>query len=304
MLYPSQRKPVRETPNLALLASSFAPHQEVKINTLTQDYYQIKKDLLRAIAHNEFEVYYQPQVCTKTQTVTSVEALVRWRKPEIGLIFPQDFIPVAEDLGLISQIDELVLNKACHYIKGLQKTGLYLSIAVNLSAETFYQPTLVKTIKSALENSQLEPEYLELELTETMILNNSQQVLKTMKELKLLGIKLSLDDFGTGYSGLLYLQQFPWDTVKIDRYFIHDLSKFAKNRVILNAIISLARNLDLDIVAEGIEEECDLHFLINNNCHRSQGYLFSPPVIADNLIETIHKINYQLASFFHTKVAA
>ncbi|MFW6357715.1 MAG: putative bifunctional diguanylate cyclase/phosphodiesterase [Chroococcales cyanobacterium] len=234
--------------------------------------------LRQAIERNELTLYYQPQVNLKNEKITRVEALVRWQHPERGLVSPGEFIPLAEETGLILLLDEWVLMTACSQVKQWQESGINISVSVNLSGLHFNQLDLAQQIDQVLESTQLAPSALELELTESAVVQNPEYASKTLKELKSLGIQLSLDDFGTGYSSLSYLQQFPFDTVKIDRSFVRNLTSNTKNAAIITAIIQMAHSLNLTVIAEGAETEEEKQFLKQNHCDFIQGYCFSAPV--------------------------
>jgi len=232
-------------------------------------------ELVDAIKRQELEVFYQPQLSLATGSVIGVEALVRWRHPTRGLLLPGEFVPTAEESGLIMPIGEWVLNKACVDGDTLIREGYgNLSIAVNVSALQFRQPELVELIEGVLRTSRLEPSCLELELTESMVAEDPKVIISRLIKLKSLGIRLALDDFGTGYSNLQYLRKFPIDVLKIDQSFVNDLPDNDHAASIALAVISLGRSLGLHVIAEGVETRNQQDFLLKVGCHAAQGHLF------------------------------
>jgi diguanylate cyclase (GGDEF)-like protein/PAS domain S-box-containing protein len=244
----------------------------------------LENSLRRALEREELFLMYQPLIDLKTRTISGLEALVRWQSPN-GQIHPPDtFIPLAEDTGLIVPMGEWILNTACRQIKLWQAQGLQIyPVAVNLSARQFQQQNLIGEISKALEEHQVEPQYLAIELTESTILKNADLAIDTLREFKLMGIQISIDDFGTGYSSLSYLKRFPVDALKIDRSFVNDCIENADDAAIVSAIISMAHSLKLQVVAEGVETGTQLEFLRSQNCDKMQGYLISPPMPASQL---------------------
>lgn len=247
----------------------------------SKDRLMLESDLRHALTQNELVVYYQPQLDLSTGMGTSAEALVRWNNAKRGLVSPGKFLPLAEETGLIIDLDNWMIKEVCHRAKIWQDRGLPISVAVNLSALQFCQRNLRDRVAEIIEETGLNPENLELELTESVLVDDPEGAIATLQELKALGVHLSLDDFGTGYSSLSYLQQFPFDILKIDRCFIHNVSENAKNAAIVCSIIQLAHTLGLKVVAEGVENEADKLFLQNHGCDRIQGYWFSHPIEAD-----------------------
>lgn len=237
--------------------------------------------LYKALERDEFRVFYQPRVSTVTGEIVGMEALIRWERPGHGLIPPGQFIPLAEETGLIVQIGEWVLHTACKQNKAWQENGLPpLRVAVNLSSKQFQQANLVSMIDRVLQETQLDPCYLELEITESLAMHDVESVIEKLKMLKAMGIAISMDDFGTGYSSLRYLGQFPIDVLKIDRSFIQEIDRNANHAAIVTAITAMGRSLQLQVLAEGVEEETQLSFLRKIGCQEMQGYLYSPPVPA------------------------
>ncbi len=239
----------------------------------------LQSNLYRAIEKEQFQVYYQPKVELQTGQVIGAEALVRWMHPEKGFISPGKFIPMAEETGLIVSLGEWILKKACSDLKLLQNEGLNLpQISVNLSPLQFNESLTGARIEQILTEFALAPTNLDLELTESALVENSESAKKTLEEFKNIGISLSLDDFGTGYSSLSYLQQFPFDYLKIDQSFVRNLVNNPSNMAIITAILNMARSLNLKVIAEGVETEKELTFLKMQKCDIIQGYLFSRPL--------------------------
>ncbi len=239
-------------------------------------------DMRSALGRGEFLLHYQPQIDLGSGAVIGAEALVRWNHPERGLIPPGRFIPVAEESGLIVPIGEWVLREACREAAAWRRMGLpELVIAVNLSAIQFRRGNLEQTVAAALADSGLEPHYLELELTESILISDAEAVLQTVQRLKGLGVRLSIDDFGTGYSSLAYLKRFAVDKVKIDQSFIRGLDTDANDAAIVRAIIQMAAGLGLRTIAEGVEHERLLPYLRAHRCDEAQGYHFGAPMPAE-----------------------
>jgi len=241
--------------------------------------------LRAAIANNEFFLCYQPQIDLSTEKLVAVEALIRWKHPEKGVLLPMDFIPLAEETGLINQIGLWVLRSACYQNKAWQDAGFPpMRVAVNVSSQQFMQQNLVSTIQSVLDETKLDPKYLELELTENVILS-SPEIIKTVSELKNLGVSIAIDDFGTGYSSLSYLHRIPLDRLKIDGSFIRHIQSTTDDDAIIRAVIAIAQNLNLDVVAEGVETKAQLNFLKQLDCGDGQGYYFNKPLTSQELEE-------------------
>jgi diguanylate cyclase len=237
----------------------------------------LENDLRRALERGEFEVFYQPKIDVKTERIVGAEALVRWRHPEKGLVAPVEFIPLAEETGLILPIGEYVLRNACLQSKAWRDEGFVLDVSVNLSARQFEQPELLEIITGIIRETGIEPCCLNLEITESSIMKNADSAVETLCELKKIGIKISLDDFGTGYSSFDQLKRLPIDVIKIDRSFVRDVAD-ADDAALVAAIINLAHNLRLKVVDEGVETEDQLDFLRRRECDQWQGYLCSKPV--------------------------
>ncbi|WP_244919862.1 putative bifunctional diguanylate cyclase/phosphodiesterase [Rhizobium grahamii] len=236
-------------------------------------------DLRRAIESDEFVVHYQTQRDAALGTIIGVEALVRWNHPIRGLLAPSEFVPLAEETGLIVAVGEIVLNKACRQAKDWQKRGVAaVRVAVNVSTRQFLEPSLTAQVRQALSDADLDPEWLELEVTESLIMKDVDGAIARMHELKALGVSLSIDDFGTGYSSLSMLKRFPLSRLKIDRSFIADIPNDSGDMAITNAIVSLAKLLGLEVVAEGVETEEQARFLKDTGCELFQGFLFARPL--------------------------
>jgi diguanylate cyclase (GGDEF)-like protein/PAS domain S-box-containing protein len=248
----------------------------------------MENDLRKAITRDEFTIYYQPKVDLRTLKPVGAEALLRWNHPSKGLISPSDFIPLAEESGLIRVMGFLGLKAVCNQSMEWQKSGvLPIPIAINLSAIQFKQKELASTITRILSETGLDPKLLELEITESTIMQNEEEAGRILMQLKDLGIHISIDDFGTGYSSLYYLKRFTLDALKIDRSFIKDLSSNADDRAITSAIIVMAHTLGLKVTAEGVEDKQHLKFLQEQDCDQAQGFLFSRPIPADEFIDYI-----------------
>lgn len=252
------------------------------MNERTLDRLSIETDLRHALDRGEFAVHYQPQVDLSSGRIVGMEALIRWNHPVHGLIPPARFIGLAEEMGLIIPIGAWVIATACIQTKAWQQAGLGdLRVTVNLSPRQFTQKVLVQSIADVLHATGLEPRFLELELTETMVMSDVDNAIAILRNLKRLGIHISIDDFGTGYSSLSYLRRFPIDVLKIDQSFVNDLTVDADNAAIVVSIISLAHSLRLQVIAEGVETAEQLAFLRTHGCDQMQGYYFSRPIGAD-----------------------
>ncbi len=239
---------------------------------------EIERDLRSALTAGQYELHYQPQVCAKTGDVHGVEALIRWRHPERGLIPPLKFIPIAEETGVIEVIGAWVLREACRQKAEWNQVGLKtLRVAVNLSAQQLRSPALVSDVQSAMETHGIGPGELELEVTESAAMDDPERAIGQLKALRDIGVELAIDDFGTGYSSLAYLKMLPIDTLKLDRAFVRDIETDENDAAISAATLALARNLGLKVVAEGVETEAQRNFLTLHQCDFLQGYLFGKP---------------------------
>lgn len=252
----------------------------------------LESDLRRAIQNEEFLVHYQPRVSVDSLVITGVEALVRWQHPQLGLISPSEFIPLAEDTGLIVPIGEWVLRTACLQGRRWRDQGFApVQIAVNISARQFHDQDLAQTVIRILEETGLSPNYLELELTESSIMQNAEFAAGMLSRLKSKGINISIDDFGTGFSSLASLKRLPIDALKIDQSFVREATSDPDDAALVMAIITLAHNLRLKVVAEGVETEDQLRFLQLLRCDEIQGYFFSRPVPAETLVALFEPIS-------------
>jgi diguanylate cyclase (GGDEF)-like protein/PAS domain S-box-containing protein len=250
----------------------------------------LESNLRGALERSEFVVHYQPQVTIPDFHLIGMEALVRWRHPSLGLLYPCDFVPVAEDSGLIIALGEWVMRNACMQNKAWQDAGLApMRLSVNFSARQFQQPAFINSVAEILKETNLDPRWLELEITESSIMKEPDQAIEKLHELKLMGIRVAIDDFGTGYSSLNYLKRFPIDTLKIDKSFVADVCKDPHDTAIVRAIITLGHALDLTVVAEGVETQEQLKYLSSLGCDLVQGFLFSKslpaPVFEELLVE-------------------
>ncbi|NWF37459.1 EAL domain-containing protein [Mariprofundus sp. KV] len=245
----------------------------------SQSRIQLEGELYKALKNDEMTLFYQPKVDAVTQTVVGFEALIRWIHPERGMVSPIDFIPVAEESGLIIPMGKWIIKTACKQHQAWRATGAEpVVISVNISCHQFTDHSLVSAVKEILAETGMDPTYLEFEITESILMQDADAAMRVLKELKEMGLKLSIDDFGTGYSSMSYLKHFPIDILKVDRSFIMDIPENEQDATITKAIISLAKALELGVVAEGVETTEQLQFLCDCECDQIQGYLFSPPL--------------------------
>jgi len=252
----------------------------------------LEGSLRRALERREFVLHYQPKIDLQSGATTGVEALIRWRHPQRGLIAPALFVPIAEDCGLIVPIGRWVLREACRQAQAWIDAGLApLPVAVNISAVEFQSKDFLEGVRATLEETRLDPRHLELELTESVLMQNAESTVRALNLLKGLGVRLVIDDFGTGYSSLSYLRQFPIDTLKIDQSFVREITAGASDDTIVSAIISMGKTLRQRVVAEGIENDEQLAFLKREHCAEGQGYHFSRPVSAEAFVATSNTIN-------------
>jgi EAL domain-containing protein (putative c-di-GMP-specific phosphodiesterase class I) len=261
-----------------------------QMNIDAVEHLRMRNGLRRALEHGEFVLHYQPQISLATGTIVGAEALIRWNHPELGMVPPARFISIAEDSGLIVPIGEWVLKEACRQAVAWRKAGFpELLMAVNLSAVQFKRGDVEKSVTQALAESGLNPALLELELTESILIKDTEKVLATVQRLKALGVKLSIDDFGTGYSSLSYLKRFNVDKLKIDQSFVRDMADDPNDAAIVTAIIQMARSLKLTIIAEGVESWRQLSLLRLQHCDEVQGYYFARPMPADEFASFVAK---------------
>lgn len=248
----------------------------------------IERDLRTAIAEDQFVLYYQLKVDIETGGIVGAEALIRWRHPERGMIPPDVFIPVAEKNGSICKLTDWVLAEACAEIRRVMDMGLPpVSVAVNVSALDLRRPDFTDQVAATLVRAGVSPKYLEIEVTESTVMHDVDQVIGTLRRLRALGVSISIDDFGTGYSSLAYLKQFPVQTLKIDRSFVSDMTADLNSHAIPQLIVDLARNLGVSVIAEGVETEEQRELLLSMGCGQAQGYLFSPPVPSGAFVEML-----------------
>ena len=284
-----------ENPEVLVQISDAAMHRAKKnwrgsycfftpeLSEATRRQRKLENDLLHACARGELDLYYQPVVSTTSGRIAGVEALLRWHHPELGLISPNEFIPQLEELGLMADVGRWVLKTACLQNAAWQKEGIpSVRVAVNLSAQQFCRGDIVDTVEKVLCETGLDPQWLELELTETLSVEDSEATVRIMRELKRIGVGLSLDDFGTGWSSLSYLRRFPLDRVKIDRSFMRDVMSQPAAEAVVRTILNLAHNLGLACTAEGVETHQQLHYLKSQGCAEIQGFLYSPALPAED----------------------
>ena len=251
---------------------------------------QLENDLRRAAERQEFLVYYQPIMSLETNRLAGFEALVRWQHPTQGFVSPADFISIAEETGLIVELGRWVLEESCRQMRQWQMeipNQMPLTVSVNLSGKQFTQTDLIEQVKGILNDTGLDPRFLKLEITESVVMENAEIAKSMLTQLRAIGVKLSIDDFGTGYSSLSYLHRFPINTLKIDRSFISSMSAGDENMEIVRTIMTLANNLGMDVVAEGVETEKQLAQLKEIKCEFGQGYLFSKPIPAEAATELL-----------------
>ncbi len=244
----------------------------------------LETDLNLALENNQLVVYYQPQVSLQSKKIIGVEALIRWHHPEYGLLAPKQFLPVAEQSNLINRIGEFVLNTACSQIVSWKQQGLPIeTVAVNISGHQIHHGNLPETLQDILQQTQCQPDWLELEITEGFILNKTKQAIATLLKLRDLGLSLAIDDFGTGYSSLSYLKKLPVNKLKIDRSFVSDINNDMEDAALVHAIIAMGKSLNLKLIAEGVENTSHEVFLSAHGCDLAQGYFYSKPVPAEKI---------------------
>ena len=244
---------------------------------------KLENGLRKALENDEFTIYYQPQVELNSGRIVGMEALIRWQHPELGLISPCEFIPIAEETGLIVPIGKWILKNACKQNKDWQEAGFAsITVAVNISNYQIKDKDFMDNVIQALKESQLDPQYLELEITES-IMQNIQETTLILDELKRIGVKIAIDDFGTGYSSLSVIKDLTIEKLKIDKSFINDILTNPKISALVKTIIDMGQNLNINVIAEGIEEEKQVTFLKQNKCIFGQGYFFSRPLPAKDI---------------------
>src|SRR5690625_4405568 len=243
----------------------------------------LETELHKALKEEQFELFYQPQLNVHTREVEGFEALLRWKHPTKGYIMPLEFIPYAEKTGLIIDIGRWVLNEACNQNKRWQEQGFKpVKISINTSAKQVHQSDFIENIETSLHEAEIDPKYLEIEITENAALTNEGYVLQTVRKIRELGVSIAVDDFGTGYSSLKYLSLFPINKLKIDRMFMDD--RYEHNKLIVKSIIHLSHSLNVSVTAEGVETVRQLTFLKNLNCDQVQGYYISKPLPANKIV--------------------
>jgi len=256
-----------------------------EMNLTAHEHIQMEAALRKAISNNEFVLYYQPKLNLKDGNIIGVEALIRWESTEFGIMNPAQFIPLAEETGLIMQIGEWALREACRTNKAWQTEGYQpVCVAVNLSPKQFRHQDITQLVASILAETRLSPEYLELEITETAIMDNVESAINKLNDIKQIGVKISIDDFGTGYTSISYLKKFPISVLKIDQSFIKGIPENQNDTAITSAVIALAHSLDMKVVAEGVETPEQLQYLANHHCDIVQGYYLSRPLPKQKII--------------------
>ncbi|MHB1677129.1 MAG: GGDEF/EAL domain-containing response regulator [Sulfuriferula sp.] len=264
---------------------------EQEMNTRAVERHSVEEDLRRALEQQEFMLYYQPKINLETGIISGVEALIRWQHPRRGLLLPEQFVWIAEGCGLIIPLGAWVLHEACQQAQVWQDEGLPpATIAVNISALQFRHNNFLESVRGILETTGLAPCYLELELTETMLMQDADASVSLLKALKTLGVRIAIDDFGTGYSNLGYLKRFQIDTLKIDHSFMRDIKHTltdSDDTAVVATIVSMGKNLNQDVIAEGVETREQMTFLQAQGCGEAQGCYFSPPLIAEDLIKLL-----------------
>jgi EAL domain-containing protein (putative c-di-GMP-specific phosphodiesterase class I) len=250
----------------------------------------IETNLRCALERNELSLHYQAKVDFKTNAITGVEALLRWQNPYLGSVTPTQFIPVAEETGLIVSIGRWVLRTACAQNAAWQQQGLpAVCMAVNLSPRQLTDDNLIDDIRTALKDSGMAPNLLELEITESMVMHNPARIIAVLTKIKNMGVRLAIDDFGTGYSSLAQIKHFHVDTLKVDGSFIRNIPQDAEDKAITEAIIALGKPLSLTVVAEGVETVDQLDFLREHSCDEMQGYYFSKPIVPEQFADLLRK---------------
>lgn len=262
------------------------------MNEIASNKLALENELRKALVENQFVLYFQPQVNAVSGTITGAEALIRWEHPKRGLVPPAEFIPLAEETGLIVPIGEWTLRAACVHAMELHKAGFKsFNISVNMAAPNLKQSNLAQFVTETLKESGLDPARLNIEMTESLMVQGAENIIGMLNQLKALGIKLSIDDFGTGYSSLSYLKSFPIDTLKIDRAFVNGIAPKSKDAALTTAIILIAKSLNLEVMAEGVETEDQMRFLCNQGCTHMQGYLYSGPIPVSDFMLLLQQNN-------------
>jgi EAL domain-containing protein (putative c-di-GMP-specific phosphodiesterase class I) len=259
------------------------------MNARAQERVSMEAQLRQAVERDEFVLYFQPKVDVASGRVVGAEALLRWKHPEQGMIAPARFIPVAEETGLIAEIGQWALRAAALEAKVWNKAGYPVNVAVNVSPEQFKQGKVWLAVRAALDRSGLKPTQMVLELTESMLMENAEESIDVLHELKEMGVRLAVDDFGAGYSSFNYLGKFPIDEIKIDQSFVKGLPEQRQSAAIIGAVVGLARELDLKVVAEGVESKAQLDYLRMRGCDQYQGYLCSRPAPPASFLQLLRR---------------
>ena len=250
----------------------------------------LENDIRKGLERGEFRLFYQPQVLAQDGTIVGMEALIRWQHPERGLVSPAEFIPVAEESGLIVPMGEWVIHTACRQVQDWHQAGVAAPrVAVNLSARQLRAPEFIGSVAAIIAETGIRADLLELELTESILMDSELQRIEGLHQLRALGVHFSIDDFGTGYSSLAYVKRFPIGMLKIDQSFVRGLPHSVNDAGITTAIIAMAHSLELDVIAEGVETREQRAFLKNAQCRKLQGYLFSPPVPHEKMERLLHQ---------------
>jgi EAL domain-containing protein (putative c-di-GMP-specific phosphodiesterase class I) len=247
----------------------------------------LEGSLRGALERKEFVLHYQPKINLETGAITGAEALIRWRHPDRGLLLPEQFVPIAEDSGLIVPIGRWVLREACWRARAWLDAGRPTAVAVNISAVEFRSTEFLAGVRSILKDTRLEARHLELELTESVLMEDVESTIFVLQALKAMGVRLAIDDFGTGYSSLSYLRRFPISTLKIDQSFVHDITTDPNDATIVSAVINMGKSLKHRVVAEGVETQAQLAFLQAQRCGEGQGYLFNQPMAAEEFAKLL-----------------
>ncbi len=252
------------------------------------EHLSLENNLRHALERNEFILHYQPQVDARSGKIFGVEALLRWQHPELGLVMPNNFISLLEETGLIEPVGIWVLETACKQSRQWHQSGMgFVHMSVNLSSRQFNNSHFIASLQNIIKETRVNPQYLELELTESMLMRNTSSIITALKNLNNLGVRFAIDDFGTGYSSLNYLRRFPIDTIKIDRSFIRDITHDTDDLAICSAIIGMTQSLSLNVIAEGVETHAQLDILKTRKCHYIQGNVFSPAVAAEEMTQML-----------------
>jgi EAL domain-containing protein (putative c-di-GMP-specific phosphodiesterase class I) len=256
----------------------------------------LEEQMRGGLSRGEFSLNYQPKVDLRTNRVSGVEALVRWENEALGKVTPDEFIPVAEQSGLIVELGQFVISEAIRSMSAWKEAGYNVGMAINLSPRQLHDPNLVSFITDAIEMSKIDPRLIELEITEGVLMSGQRYITEALQSLNSVGVKLAMDDFGTGFSSLSYLRKYSFDTLKIDRSFIADLMIDEEDRELVNAIIAMAHSLSLDVVAEGVETIEQLDYLKSQDCEYAQGYLQGRPMSFDGITQALSEERKLLSS--------